>query len=678
MIPPCIARLDVAHSESLPTDQKPNEGVGPRRILVDWANQQDGWVRRLAAEVLATGRAIPEPKLAEFYDTFKAEKGLSEEPAADVPAIAVTEAGSEEEEPLILTKLHGVKGVNALVEGHEIDFNSRMTVLFGENGAGKTGYARVLKCAAGVRTAEDILPNARVRTQATSPSALIGYRLGEVENEIPWHNERGLAPFTRMSVFDAPAVLLHVDSELGYVYTPADLALFKHCSDAVRAVGELAAAEVRSKQSSDNPFLARFARGTPIYPLIESLGPATSLDELRTAAGPANGNSEKRREKLVGEIAALKGNTLDEKLFAAQTRRRSLADLISLVRSTAAFNGAAYETARDALDTATKEYRRVRTGLFTASELQGEADDEWQTFISAADEYRAHLGLDEYPHDGDKCLYCRQELDAASQNVIRRYRTFLDDSLGKQVGEGRRRLEGTLPQYKEVDLAEPRAFIARLTEADPKPAWLPEATWVIDEAGRLFSLCSKLEPFDKTELPERAKNLASTLEAAGGAEEATIAEIEKQKADRTFALETRQKEFGELEAQAELHKQLPSHPGTDRGRQGRAAARYRSEANLKHHSPLAHRSIQDRQRGTRKSKLREALRGRVSAASRADGTARVPGPQRSSRAKEGCGPSSPLRYSLGGRDQMSRDCRLPRRVSPPGCMRPDDFRRSSN
>jgi hypothetical protein len=66
-------------------------GANPRTILIDWANQQDGWTRRLAAEVLETGRAIPESGITQLYQQFKSEKGLSDSSAENVPQIAATE-----------------------------------------------------------------------------------------------------------------------------------------------------------------------------------------------------------------------------------------------------------------------------------------------------------------------------------------------------------------------------------------------------------------------------------------------------------------------------------------------------------------------------------------------------------------------------------------------------------
>ena len=47
-----------------------------------------------------------------------------------------------------------------------------------------------------------------------------------------WGGERGVPPFTRMSIFDSPAVSTHVDDDLDYVYTRASLALFNGTSAA--------------------------------------------------------------------------------------------------------------------------------------------------------------------------------------------------------------------------------------------------------------------------------------------------------------------------------------------------------------------------------------------------------------------------------------------------------------
>jgi hypothetical protein len=63
----------------------------------------------------------------------------------------------EADEPLIIEKLSDVAGVNALVPGAVIEPHEGLTILFGENATGKTGYSRIFKALAASRTADDVI-----------------------------------------------------------------------------------------------------------------------------------------------------------------------------------------------------------------------------------------------------------------------------------------------------------------------------------------------------------------------------------------------------------------------------------------------------------------------------------------------------------------------------------------
>lgn len=242
----------------------------PRRLLVDWANGQDAWVRQITAETILSRQAPIDALLDVAYATFLAEKGLGDGEAPEVPKLELVAADAAEEETLELVSLANIEGVNALAADQELDFDPELTVLFGQNGSGKTGYARILKRISAVRTAEDILPNAHAAyfDSPLSPSATIQYRLSGADSSVIWKNESGLAPFTRISVFDASAVSLHVDSDLGYVYTPAELALFGHVAAGLQGIQQRIATEVKALAPGSNPLLSRFTRGTKVYPVI--------------------------------------------------------------------------------------------------------------------------------------------------------------------------------------------------------------------------------------------------------------------------------------------------------------------------------------------------------------------------------------------------------------------------
>ncbi len=167
-----------------------------------------------------------------YLKLLLSEKKLSDEPLQAVPKIEEKEFDASPLEPVCLGSLKIEDGVNALKPGSEIVFAPGVTVIFGENGAGKSGFVRVLKRAAGVRSAEDILPNIRNDKQST-PSGSFTTTVGETEQTISWKNEFGVAPLNRVSIFDARGARLHVEDDLTYVYTPGELTLFPLVQDAI-------------------------------------------------------------------------------------------------------------------------------------------------------------------------------------------------------------------------------------------------------------------------------------------------------------------------------------------------------------------------------------------------------------------------------------------------------------
>ena len=94
--------------------------ASPKRMLVAWANEQDGWVRRAVAEILAANKPLGESALVALQDHCAAEKGLTSESASPVPVIEFQDAESAAEDLLELRRLSGVKGVNALAVGHRL------------------------------------------------------------------------------------------------------------------------------------------------------------------------------------------------------------------------------------------------------------------------------------------------------------------------------------------------------------------------------------------------------------------------------------------------------------------------------------------------------------------------------------------------------------------------------
>jgi hypothetical protein len=457
--------------------------TSPRRLLVTWANEQDGWIRLLTAETILSRQEVGDDTLETVYEQFLAEKALSENNANIIPQLELDESEATTEESLELTSISKVTGVNALAPGQTLEFDPSLTILFGQNGSGKTGYARILKRISAVRTPEDILPNAHAAPGlvAPPPSAHLAFEVAGSKHDLVWTNEAGLAPFTRISVFDAGAVALHVDSDLGYVFTPAELALFSHVSAGIARLQQRIADEVTRLRPGTNSLLSAFAKGTKVYPLIESLGATTELAEL-TELATVHADSEATQVRLQEEVSALRSNTLEAVLSNAQQNDRDLKRLSDVLSVIQAFDADAYTRSLAALGQAETRRTEAREHLFSESELPGPPDEEWQKFIVAGDAYRAHLGREHYPGDGDTCLYCMQPLGADALDLVRRYRTFLDETLLQQVAAAIGNVDHARLTINQSDIEQSLEFATGQAAIEQPPDWAPAVVDLLSDA----------------------------------------------------------------------------------------------------------------------------------------------------------------------------------------------------
>ena len=68
-------------------------------------------------------------------------------------------------------------------------FGPRLTVVYGDNAAGKTGYIRILKSACRARGAEQILGNVTGSSAPRTPSVAIKYFVGDDPEAKEWSGD---------------------------------------------------------------------------------------------------------------------------------------------------------------------------------------------------------------------------------------------------------------------------------------------------------------------------------------------------------------------------------------------------------------------------------------------------------------------------------------------------------
>ncbi len=429
--------MDAGFSAAIPTSA--------RAFLVAWANQQGGWVRLLVSEVLVSSAPVAESYLQEVYIAFLIENALAPGDPLPISSLNDSEETKDEVQTLLLTKLDELEGVNALTAGQSIDFNSKLTIVFGQNASGKTGYVRVLKMAAAVRKVEKVLHDVSGTVKAAgAPTALISFRLGDNDDKVRWRNESGLAPFTRIDVFDSSATNLHVDEDLNYVYTPAELARFPRAQRGIEWVKAKLESAIADASKITNPFTSFFTPGNRAYALIESLGPITDLAAVRALTFVEKTERE-TIDPLKLEIDALKSSKPELYIRAATELKQKFESLAKAISTLAEIDAGSYTEAVARVASANQQHEAVTRSSFAGLTIPGLLQDAWKEFIQAGEEYlRATVESENYPSTESNCIYCQQLVSAPAIDLLRKYRDFCNNAFRSELTEAQQKLDAII------------------------------------------------------------------------------------------------------------------------------------------------------------------------------------------------------------------------------------------
>jgi hypothetical protein len=531
-----------------------------RTLLTAWANDQDGWVRAIVGEAILSRTELSAAVVERVTESLLVEKQLSDGELLDAPELGEPDANDTETHALRLVSLRDCHGINALSKDQAIEFNPRLTILFGENAAGKTGYVRVLKRVANVRSAEEIIPDIHRATAPPQPQAVLAYSVDDEEQPaLEWTGETGVPPLTRLSVFDTPAIALHLDENLTYVYTPPDLALFRYVHSAIEAVRARLEERKADKEPRQNPFLTAFARDSNVYPKVEQLGPSTDMAEIEQLATL----SESERDEIDAlklSVQSLGSETATGRTEPLRSRIAALRALTDVVSAASAFDTAALAAATDELEQAQKAQAKAATSVLGGEDLPAEVRPAWQSFIEAGERYLKTSAVQPtYPQAEDACIYCRQPLEQSAVSLLRAYREYASGAAAAAVEAAGNKISRVRSPLLADDIEQAvstlNALLPGIEDSDDPPAWAAEGHALADAVTAARASFSE-EPASPPKI-EVQNDLADRVQAALAEAEAAMRAAEGDASTRKARLAEQRGRLATLEARSSLARLLP-------------------------------------------------------------------------------------------------------------------------
>lgn len=411
--------------------------------ILEWIATLPNWQQKLSY-VLIDKRSITEEELNEIYELFKVEMSLSE---GDLSSYEIHEHAYEVEESHVI-KWRGVEnlhGVNRLKSGQVLNVSDGLTIVYGENGSGKSGYTRLLNNAFISRGDQEILNNI-YSDHSEEISADFKFSVDGKIEVYHFPDRKDDYPFKSIRNFDAKSASDDMNRETTIDFAPSELSFFDKllsaCGDIQKKLDE-----ERNAKKIDNPTLKFFTIPGKALEQMEGLSfnsDINALKEMFAVTEEEKNQFEKIKTEKAGLIALdinRQISAIDQVVDVLKTAICKI-DLFKQVISVENI-----EIYNEQISFLNKSMLLQKTDGLAMLETEGIellGSQEWKQFISAAKGYYDAIS------QHDRCPLCGQKIDETE--LIFKYWKYLESDAEKNIKIGKEALKNTKDVLNNLDL----------------------------------------------------------------------------------------------------------------------------------------------------------------------------------------------------------------------------------
>jgi len=434
--------------------------------ILKWSKNLEPWQNEAIRRLFQNGELSQVDKDA-IFNFAKIEYGLLPKPAVSAglmlkPTEIPTPPKSGNK--IFLKSIRELNNVNALKNNQRVLIGEKVTIIYGDNGVGKSGYARVTKRACRARAVDPILPNVYTNLPPQSPSAIFEIKENGVVKDEKWIEEK-VSPkcLGRFAVFD---------SKCGRVYVSEDneLGVLPYGFDIIKGVSVITD-EIKKRFSE----IATLPDQTPLKLLLDqtSIGKTISTLSVDTKESAikslADWNPEYDAQlKAKGiELSGLKAKSpqaIRDGLAAEKKRLQAVITVLTTASSTAS------EEKLSDIVRKVGEVSKFQQAVAAAAKLAfgemnlpGIGGDAWRELFLAAANFstkEAYVGQ-AFPtiSPDSKCVLCLQPVNDEIRARLKGFWDFIQNDISSKLEESRDALNLEIETLKKVPSDIPKEII---------------------------------------------------------------------------------------------------------------------------------------------------------------------------------------------------------------------------
>ncbi len=481
-----------------------------------FANELPYWGRFLVAKI-SENQDIDDTVIDSAYELLLEDLGIKEsQEHEDItfedPDFTEGSYGTQ----VVFEKLENIEGVNALSERQQLLFDNKFTLIFGANGAGKSGYVRLLKQVFHSRSKETIQPNINEDTPK-NVKASFSFKKDGTSLPLSYPTDEANSIFEQFAVFDGDSAQKYLKEKNQFTFRPSGLNFFGKYNTAINQL-EAKLKEQIEQKDTDNNLEALFEGESDIKSFVQGVSKSTTEEQVAqyTPFSEVEKQKQEQVEKEHDELS-VKVNSSKKEIEALEKLKALIQPKISEI------------TALNAHFTTEKmdEYNKLITGLnafetqaisegisnFSTDKLKEVGSAEWKSFITSADTFAKKQNPD-YPANDETCLLCHQPLDENAKDLISKYWTFIKSEAEQNLNTHIQTLTSKINLLKDLsfDLLKEDSVLGEWIKTNH------ESTFIIitTQLGVLKTLCGtitsaldKRETFQATSIEVKTDQLTA-------------------------------------------------------------------------------------------------------------------------------------------------------------------------
>jgi len=534
-----------------------SDGMDILSEILTWSGTQPAWQQDALRRLVSEG-PILDDGIEQLLTICKGVHGLAKQ-AASLPLeakhLAIRSRGGG---AVTLKTLVHHAGVNALSPEQTVTFGPALTLVYGHNAAGKSGYTRILKGFCRARGAEAILANVLQEAPPLSQKASVCFLTGGAETTCQWNNKKETdSPLAEISIFDSHCASVYLRDKTDVAFRPYGLDLMDRLA---RMCEELRKRLEKEREALQQQIFTPpvVATATDAHAFLSGLSALSDADQLRKLATLSD-SEDTRLKDLQNQIRDLKSSdpiATSKRLKLLASRLESLGKHLETVESI--LSKAGLEELKKCIRVegeAAKALADVQKSIISPDILPGTGAEEWRELWEAAGSFSKEAYPEhEFPHvkNGSKCVLCQQVLEKDAIERFEKLKAFAQSAASGTFEKAKSKRQSTLKTVTDLSILGTE-IISSIEELSVDDETLGKAIQnILKEAEAIQHIASSgaknvAAGISTSELREQLKVKINALRTRAD---------QLKKEDRTAVLKTLTVEASELEARQLLATHL--------------------------------------------------------------------------------------------------------------------------